>query len=102
MSILLVTLSPRISRTMTDTEKMFERWIDGWMDGWMETWMGEKKLERWKIYLNLDVKKKKKTSLYWVTACLVLLILIHFLRNSLDFCVYEKFIKNIHCIPGLN
>ena len=30
------------------------------MDGWMETWMGEKKLERWKIYLNLDVKKKKK------------------------------------------
>ena len=39
MSILLVTLTLRISRTMTDTEKMFERW----MDGWMETWMGEKK-----------------------------------------------------------
>ena len=59
MSILLVTLTLRISRTMTDTEKMFERW----MDGWMETWMGEKKkLERQKIYLNLDVKKKKNLS----------------------------------------
>ena len=43
MSILLVTLSLRIPRTMTDTEKMFEIW----MDGWMETCMGEKKkLER--------------------------------------------------------
>ena len=49
MSILLVTLTLRISRTMTDTEKMFERW----MDGWMETWMGEK-------ILKLTPKKKKK------------------------------------------
>lgn len=96
MSILLITLSPRISRTMADTEKMFDGWIYGWM-----VEITQKQLEMWKIYLNVYIYIKKKTSLDWVTACLVLLILIHFLRNSLRFCVYEKFTKNTHCIPGL-
>lgn len=46
MSILLITLFPRISRTMADTEKMF--------DGWMVE-ITQKQLEMWKIYLNVYI-----------------------------------------------
>lgn len=55
MSILLITLFPRISRTMADTEKMF--------DGWMVE-ITQKQLEMWKIYLNVYIYIKKKTPLW--------------------------------------